>query len=273
MKKIYSLFLPVLFSVTIIAEAHSQSIIEINGTAPLSLNAQTVIYGGGAGVGFYSPPINIIPAPRKNIPSPLCLRFGGYFYLNGVGQKTFKSIPMLNPSQGNATVYFSNSLIGSNIAFKLSSSVMNGRIIPYAEGYAGYMYFSSDMSISPDNKDEESNSITLSKTDGLNIGASGGLQFRLTDAFYIDTGVMWSHSEIGGEYVDIRSLKQIGNSIGYKAEKLPKDFLVFKLGITGYITDYDGKGSNNGSFWDSLFNNIGRSSGGRGIGNIGLIKF
>lgn len=274
MKKIYSLFLFVLFSIAFLSEAKAQSIFEINGNSPLSLNSPKLITGGGAGFGFYTPPINIIEARRKklgsNNPSPLCLRFGGYFYFDGVGQKTFKEIPLLNGT-GNASVNFSNSLTGINFSAKLSSSLINGRIIPYAEGFTGLRYFSSGMTITPDDDDENPNSITISKTSGINFGATGGLLFRITDEFYIDTGVMWTHSEVPGEYVDVKSLQQIGNNIGYKSAKLPNDFLVFKLGVTGYITDFGGgNGDGWGNFLESLFDNIGSGSGN---GNIGLIKF
>lgn len=274
MRKLYSLFLSVLFFLAIFSEANAQSVVEINGTAPLSLNSAKLISGGGAGFGFYTPPIDIIEARRRTIksnnPSPLCLRFGGYFYFDGVGQRTFKGIPLLSGT-GNANVNFSNSLTGINFSAKLSSSLINGRIIPYAEGFTGLRYFSSSMTITPDDKDEKSNSITISKTSGINFGATGGLLFRITDEFYIDTGVMWTHSEVPGEYVDVRSLQQIGNNIGYRAEKLPNDFLVFKLGVTGYIDDFSGgNGDGWSNFLDGLFDGIGSGSG---SGNIGLIKF
>lgn len=275
MKKPYSLFTLVLFSIAILSEAKAQSVVEINGTSPLSLNSPKLISGGGAGFGFYTPPIDIIEARRRklgsNNPSPLCLRFGGYFYFDGVGQKTFKGIPLLSGT-GNASVNFSNSLTGINFSTKLSSSLFKGKIIPYAEGFTGLRYFSSDMTITPDDKDENANSITISKTSGINFGAAGGLLFRVNDAFYIDTGVMWTHSEVSGEYVDVRSLQKVGSSIGYKSEKLPNDFLVFKLGVTGYIDEFGtGNGDGWSNFFESLFDSIG--SGGSGSGNIGLIKF
>ena len=52
MKKPYSLFLSILFLIALSVETKAQSLVEINGTSPLSLNSKTMITGGGAGFGF-----------------------------------------------------------------------------------------------------------------------------------------------------------------------------------------------------------------------------
>lgn len=277
MKKTYSLLLFVLLGYARTSEVNAQALMEVNGTVPLSVNSPTIVTGGGVGFGIYSQPIELFKPSYKQSGPPLSLRFGGYFHYNGAGQKTFSSVPLLSGT-GNASVNFSNSLMGLNMSAKLSSSLLKGKLIPYGECYLGLRYFSSDLNIDPNDENEKSNSYTLTKTSGLNIGAAGGMMIKLTDAFFIDTGVMWSHSELNGEFVDVRSLKRIGTSIGYHTEKLPNDFLVFKLGLTGYIGALECSGSGNGDGWgdffEILFDCVGSGGGGGGGGgNIGLIKF
>jgi hypothetical protein len=258
----------------------AQCMIDFHFTSPMALNSPSPINGGGIGIEFYTPPINIIKPNRyryhgKKLPSPLALRFGSNMSLNGAGGKTFKNIPLLSPGTGDATAAFQNMLYGINFSARFTSSVGHGSVIPYVEGNLGYRYFASDMNITPNDKNQKPTYIHLGNVAGLNTGLGAGLMFKIGDGGLIDCGVMWSHSATTGEYVDIHSLTQIGSSIGYHAALLPNDFLVFKLGITGLIEneDWRSEGSESGSHHGSFFHGCGGHGGGGGHASIGLIKF
>lgn len=271
MKKSYIFILLVLTAATV----QSQALLEVNGTVPMSLNSRSFFSGGGAGFAIYGAPINL--GNRNGIigrSSPVELRFGGGFYGNGTGSRTFGDVPLLSGA-GNASVDFQNTLWGMNTGVKLSTETFGGAIHPYAEAFVGIRYFGSEMTVDPIDSEEKSSSMTLAKSAGVNFGATGGAMIRLTEGFFIDTGVMWSHSDVTGEFVEIGTLKRIGDNIGYHTEKLPTDFLMFKLGVTGYIGEMECNGHGGELFFDILdgiLDGLGNCGGGGG-GGVGLIKF
>ncbi|MFL5764289.1 MAG: hypothetical protein ACJ77K_10155 [Bacteroidia bacterium] len=279
MKKTYSLFTAA-FTVLLVSASDAQCSLGFIASSPMALHSKSPINGAGIGFEFMSGPIKLIKArtgTRKSeleLPPPLAIHFGGHLYFNGAGHEKFKNIPLLNPGTGNATAEFQNVLYNANFSMRITSSLANGYIIPYVEGFTGLRYFSSDLTITPDDVSQKTSRQGLGEISGLATGGSAGMMFRMgNNDCFLDFGATWSHSDVTGEYVDIHSLKKVGNSIGYKSLALPNDFLMFKIGFVGYVSGWgDGGGSSSsGHHYHGGGFHCGGHSGGHA--SIGLIKF
>lgn len=263
----------------VFAKSNAQVIFELNGIGVTSnSNKSSFIAGGGGEITIYAPAIHLIKPSGKNNSrnslAPLSLHFGASLYVSGMGNKTFVNVPLVAPESGDAKVYFSNTLFGANADVRFTAALLNGKVAPYLDGFAGFRQFNSDMNIMPNDGGKQS-AKQLTKTAGLGFGATLGLQFRVYDGIFINTGVNYTYSQSTGEFIDIHSLNRVGNSIEYSAAPLSKDFLIYKLGVTCYFgkEPKGSKGSSHSShhaWWEGWCSHS-RSNGG-GHSNINLIR-
>ena len=226
-------------------KSFSQSAASFNFLAPLSLGTTTpMMAGAGVGMELFSPEIKIIGGKKlaktklndyKPIPR-LGVRFGCDFNMATMtlDNKHLDNMPLVAPETGTSTVYFSNSLYYADVCSKLYLSLAHGNILPYTAAFIGSRTFNSNMNIQPNDNTNSASSSTITTSTGIQVGASAGIMIGINGIF-LDTGVQYIHSEVPGSYADLTTLQNINGTADIHLGDTPADYLVFKVGITGYL--------------------------------------
>jgi hypothetical protein len=263
MKKIYTK-LALSLSVFISIQTSAQCASEIYGVCPIGYTGNTTNAGGGMGFGYFSKPFHIVPISSKNKTNemfygPLNFQFGGNMYFGYMGGKTFKDVPLVAPESGNAKVSFDNWLTSINPSVRLTSSMFDGKVMPYAEVFAGWRHTSSSLAVTPNDYSQKGTDSTIHSSHAINVGVAGGVMFEITKGVRLDVGALWSHSEVMGSSVDINSIHRDGDAIDVTSVDSPFDYVIIKAGIS-----FDIDGSNGGSGSGSGYVGGGHSYHGHG---------
>ncbi len=286
MKKNHFLF--VLICCIFFSKVNAQlGMFSLSGAVPVSQNTLgKTIAGGGMQISLYAPEIVIIgrqgrcgdsiDQELKHAPLSVCIGVDGM--VSFMGHDKFKSVPVINPEPGYATVKFQNSMYALNLSARFTSTCFNGKILPYADLFAGYRLFSSDMTITPEDDNNKETNSTLSKVSGINVGVGAGLMIALTERqdVMLNVGLAWSHSEAPGKFVDVSRIERSGGSLIYYSRPAVQDFMILKVGVTGLFSyshhDDSYETNGNGTHHSGSYHGHGHSgSCGHGSSHISLI--
>ena len=198
-------------------------IMDIYGVAPRSFS------GGGVGLGGFSSPFT---APAFLGSGEL--RIGGDFYFSGIDRRVFRDVPLLEPQTGKAKVKLHESLFGLNLAARLSAP-WEYKVTPYADGFAGLRVITTGITITPNDYQpgyESSSSDNLDAAFAFQYGVAAGVLISLNPNLKLNAAVHLSRSEWPGMLKDIRSASVAETGVMMSVKQLPRDMMMFKLGLT-----------------------------------------
>jgi hypothetical protein len=211
-------------------------VLDVYGVLPRSFN------GAGAGFGVFSP---VIPLPPAWLPGGAELRLGGDLYFSSLDRRTIRNVPLQEPQSGEAKVKLNESLFGFNGVARFSLP-WNETFSPYLDAFAGLRVISTGITITPNNYQpgyEKSSSDNLETAFSFNYGATAGMLVSLGPNVKLNAGVMFSRSHQPGSIGNIHSALPESKGLVMDNKSLPRDMILFKLGVTFRIDPSSGSGN------------------------------
>lgn len=160
---------------------------------------------------------------------PVKMQIGGSYYVATGGQKVLYNVPVGSSQDNFAEITFSNMHIGFFAQTRFSMQTEDSKRIPYIDLFGGGRYLYAVQSFVGGT---DTIGVTLSSYTGFSGGAGAGIMFRMGKHFWIDAGLQYQASAMGGKFVNMNSIRNTGDGLQYSLQNAPSGMMVFRVALT-----------------------------------------